>query len=669
MRGSYLRESLIPGPAPRKAVQGLAPRPGDSENLSPLDPIPADLAVTAAMNAAPASREFQAEVQELLDLMIHSLYTHEEIFLRELVSNASDALDKLRHAALTDSGLLPEGEELGIRLEVDADARTLCVVDNGIGMDQEDLVQGLGTIASSGTKRFLRELKERGEEGSPELIGQFGVGFYSGFMVADKMEVETRKAGQEQGWLWSSEAGGTYTLEEREGLERGTRIRLSLREIEEGGADFTQDLKLRELIRRYSDFVEYPIRLGDDVLNSQRPIWTRPKSEISEEEHAEFYRHLTRDFSPPMETIHFKAEGTLEYTALLYIPSQRPFDLFGESGAQGSKLSLYVRRVQVSEECEDLLPPWLRFVRGVVEASDLPLNVSREVLQSNPHVRAIQKRLVKKVLSSLEGLLERDREKYEEFWGSFGPVLKEGICAGANEDDRLAKLGLFRSDAGDGWTTLEAYLARCPQEQEAIYYLLGSDRETLARSAHLEALAARNFEVIFLTDPIDEWLIDALPEFQGKPLRSVQAADLGVEATDDGAGSREEEYAELLTYLGEHYGDDLSEVRLSTRLVDSPGVLTSAAGAPRPHMERLMKELHGQEAPSARILEVNPNHPLLERMCRMHATGTEGQRLRDFADLLRGQVLLAEGSSLPDPARFSKLVSELMLSAGEEKDA
>jgi molecular chaperone HtpG len=617
------------------------------------------------MNAAPESKPFQAEVQELLDLMIHSLYTHEEIFLRELVSNASDALDKLRFAALTDAGLLPEGEELEIRLEVDGGARTLCVVDNGIGMGREDLVQGLGTIANSGTRRLLHELKQRGEEQAPELIGQFGVGFYSGFMVAARIDVETRKAGEDAGWRWSSEADGTYTIEECAGLKRGTRVRLHLKPKGKDGVDFTQAGKLRELVKRYSDFVEYPIKFGDDVLNSMNPIWTRPKSKIGEEEHAEFYRHLTHDFAPPLEVIHFKAEGALEYTALLYIPSQRPFDLFGGASQHTSRLSLYVRRVQVSEECEDLLPPWLRFVRGVVEASDLPLNVSRELLQSNPHVRAIQKRLVKKVLSSLESLLEKQREKYETFWKSFGPVLKEGLCSGADENGRLSKLCLFRSDAQDGWTTLDAYLARCPAEQEAIYYVLGSDREALARTPHLEALRQRHFEVLFLVDPIDEWLIDSLREYQGKPLRSVHATDLGLAEDDEALEAARAEYEGLLTYLREHYGESVSEVRLTGRLSDSPGVLTSESGAPRPHMERMFAELHGQAAARARILEVNPRHPLLERMLQMQRAGGADQRLADYADLLQGQVLLAEGSGLPDPVRFSKLVSELMLSVGD----
>lgn len=618
------------------------------------------------MNAAPEQKPFQAEVQELLDLMIHSLYTHEEIFLRELVSNASDALDKLRHAALTDAALLAEGEELAIRLEIDADARTLSIVDNGIGMSNDDLVSGLGTIASSGTRRFLAELKERGEEKSPELIGQFGVGFYSGFMVASKIEVETRKAGEEEGYRWTSEAQGSYGIEEVADLPRGTRIRLHLNEPKDGGADYTQDALLRQLVNRYSDFVEYPIQLGDDTLNSQKPIWTRPKSEITDEEHAEFYRHLTHDFAPPAKTIHFKAEGTLEYTALLYLPSQRPMDLFGGGQEPKSKVSLYVKRVQVSEECEDLLPSWLRFVRGVVEASDLPLNVSREILQSNPHVRAIQKRLTKKVLSTLEELQEKEPEAYKTFWGSFGPVLKEGLCQRAEDSERLAKLCLFKSDTMATLSTLTEYVARCKEDQEAIYYVLGSDPQALESTPHLEAFEQKGWEVIFLTDPIDEWVIDALPEFDGKPLRSIHDATLELGGDAEALEEKAKEFEGLLTALGEHYGDAISEVRLSQRLTDSPGVLVSEAGGPRPHMERMMKELHGQDAPSTRILEVNPDHPLIQRMQAMQAKGDAGDQLNDWADLLHGQVLLAEGSPLPDAARFSKLVSDLMVSAGDK---
>jgi molecular chaperone HtpG len=613
------------------------------------------------MTAQAESQEFQAEVQQLLDLVIHSLYTHQEIFLRELVSNASDALDKLRFEALTEPALLPEGEELAVALELDAEQGTLSVLDNGIGMDRDDLVRCLGTIASSGTRRFLAELKERGEDATPELIGQFGVGFYASFMVADEVVVETRKAGDEAGWRWRSRADGSYTIEEVAGLARGTRVELHLKD--DGPKDeYLHEHKLRELVRRYSDFVEYPIKLGEDVLNSMKPIWTRPKSEISAEEHVEFYRHLTHDFQEPLETIHFKAEGTLEYTALLYIPKTRPFDLFSERQHR-SRLSLYVRRVQISEECEDLLPPWLRFVRGVVEASDLPLNVSREVMQSNPHVRAIRKRLVKKVTSTLEGMLEKDRETYEGFWESFGSVIKEGICAGENEEGRLGRLCLFRSTAGDAWTSLAEYVERAPAEQEEIYYVTGGTQADLASSPHLEAFKRRGFEVLFLTEPVDEWLIDALSEFDGRPLKSVHAADASLASEEETKSLEEqrERYAPLFERLAEHLGEEVEEVRLTARLAESPGVLVSQAGAPRPHMERMMRELHGGGPPSARILELNAAHPVVERLEAMYAADAEDPKLLDFADLLYGQVLLAEGKTPPDPARFARLLAEVML--------
>ena len=615
------------------------------------------------MTQAPTSQPFQAEVQELLDLMIHSLYTHEEIFLRELVSNASDALDKLRHEALTASELLGEGEELAVSLEVDTEARTLTIADNGIGMNEDDLVRNLGTIASSGTRRFLKELRERGEEQRPELIGQFGVGFYSAFIVAERVVVETRRAGEDAGWRWTSEGSGSFSIEDCPEAARGTRITLHLREPGEGGIDYTQDWQLRELVRRYSDFVEYPIRLGEDTLNSMKPIWTRSKGEISEEDHAEFYRHLTHDFQAPARTIHFKAEGGLEYTALLYVPSQRPLDLMGGGQEPRSRINLYVRRVQVSEECEDLLPPWLRFVRGVVEASDLPLNVSREILQSNPHVRAIQKRLVKKVLSTLEEWLEKDREGYETFWEAFGSVLKEGLCQPNEEKERLARLCLFRSETMAGWSTLAECVERFGEGQEELLYLLGAGAGSLDSSPLLEAFEARGWDVLHLTEPIDEWLVDALPEFEGHKLRSVHDASLDLGTDTEALEARTKELEGLLGALSEHYGDAVESVRLSARLTESPAVLVDEGGAPRPHIERMMREMHGQEAPRRRVLELNPEHPLLERLRARHEAGGV-EALADPADLLLGQVLLAEGAPLPDPARFARLVTGLMV--GEE---
>ncbi|MDP6989500.1 MAG: molecular chaperone HtpG [Planctomycetota bacterium] len=615
------------------------------------------------------TRPFEARVQELLNLMIHSLYTEKEIFLRELVSNASDALDKLRFESLTTSGLLDEGEELAITLEVDVAARTLSVIDNGIGMDRDELIANLGTIASSGTQRFLEEVSSSKGATAPELIGQFGVGFYSSFMVAEEVSVVSRKAGGGEGHRWRSEADGNYTIEPAPGARRGTCVTLLLaeREGEEGESpDFLDEGTLRSLVRSSSDFVEYPIRLGDDVLNSQKPLWARPKDELSEDDHREFYQHLTHDWHPPAQTIHFKAEGAHEFTALLYIPSARPANLFGADAAR-TQLSLYVKRVFITAECEDLLPPWLRFVRGVVEASDLPLNVSRETLQANPQVRQIRKSLTKKVLATLEALRDRDREAYRGVWDAFGSVLKEGLCMGEDPDGKLAGLSLLETSRGEERTTLGEYVERMGEDQEAIWTLLGPDRATLDASPLVEPLRARGWEVLYLTDPVDEWMVDRLTEFDGHPLKSVHAADLDL-GDDEGAeraSAAAEASADLLEALAEHLGDEVSKVRFSTRLVESPAVLVSEAGPPRPHLERALREggMAPDLPPVGRILELHPGHPLIERLCAMHAEAASDPRLFDFADLLHGQALLAEGAPPRDPARFARLVTDLMTSA------
>lgn len=605
------------------------------------------------------SMPFETEVQELLDLMIHSLYSHPEIFLRELISNASDACDKLRFEALTRPELGVDKTQLGIRLETDAEARTLTITDNGIGMSRDELIANLGTIAGSGTRRLMRELKESGADERPELIGQFGVGFYASFMVADEVVVESRRAGDEAGHRWSSKADGRYTIEDAEGLERGTRITLHLKDAGDDDPDFSADYVLRGLVKRYSDFVEYPIRMGDDTLNSMKPVWARPKAEVKSEEYTEFYKHLSHDFHDPLETIHFKAEGSTEYTALLYIPAQRPFDLFREQQPQ-SKLSLYVKRVLITNECKELLPSWLRFVRGVVEAADLPLNVSREILQSNPHMRAIKKRLTKKVVSTLATILKDDRERYAGFWNSFGSVLKEGICLGEDEDGSIAELCLFESSRGPDRTTLAEALERMPENQAAIYTITGPDRATLDASPHVAAYVKRGFEVLYLTDPIDEWMIDRLAEFKDKPLRSVHAVDdeLLSESEKESVKAAAEEHAALLEKLGEHFGERLAEVRFSGRLADAPAMLGTKDGALRPHMDRAFAESQGGAPGAERVLELNPNHPLTARLAELAEQG--GQDFQDRADLLYGQALLAEGSPVPDPARFSKLIVELL---------
>jgi molecular chaperone HtpG len=630
---------------------------------------------------------FQAEVKELLGLMIHSLYSHREIFLRELVSNASDALDKLRFEALTKPELLADGggERLGIRLEVDASTRTLSIRDDGIGMTRDELVNNLGTIASSGTRKFLESLRERGAAGeTPQLIGQFGVGFYSSFMVAETVTVETRRAGETVGWRWTSKGDGEFTLEEANDLPRGTKVSLALKPAGDDDQDFADPAELAALVRRYSDFVAYPIEMaaahfkerGDLVkstapdglevarLNSMRPLWSRPKDEITPREYADFYRHVTHDFSDPLETIHFKAEGGSEYTALVFVPSERPFDLFDPSSKK-AQVSLYVRRVFVMADCEELVPTWLRFVRGVVDSADLPLNVSREILQKNRGLAQIKKHLTKKVLGSLGQMAETRRPDYLRFFRNFGGVLKEGVVGETDEREALAPLLLFQTTHGDEPTTLPEYVARMGANQKAIYLLVGEEREKLARSPHLEAAVAKGFEVLLCVDPIDEWVVERLREFQGKPLVALDRGELDFldEARKSELEGLEREHRTMIEDLEGKLTGSVARVRFGARLTDSPAALVDEPHAVGRHMARFLKET-GREAPERkRALELNPEHPVVRRLIELHRDDPKSPRVTEFTELLHGQALLAEGSPLPDPTKFSKLVAKLMLGA------
>ena len=643
------------------------------------------------MTAQVETRRYEAEVQELLSLVIHSLYTQKDIFLRELISNASDACDKLRIEALSNKDLLGEDEELWIRLEVDENARTLSVIDNGIGMSRDELAENLGTIARSGTRQFLDQLKQAGEGAARELIGQFGVGFYASFMVADEVTVESRRAGSEKGTRWRSTADGQYTLEDIEKGSRGTRVTLHLKpkdEEDEDPQDFLQPWTLRAIVKRYSDFVEYPIYMEvedyeiekdeegkpkegaepkkitrTDTLNSRKPLWSRDKKDIEPEEYAEFYRHVAHDWNEPLETIHLKTDVPVEYTALLYIPAKRPMDFLHRTDAK-SHLALYVRRVLIMADCEDLLPPWLRFVRGVVESGDLPLNVSRQTLQANPVTRKIQKHLTGKVLRGLKDLLEKDRERYQGFFDEFGSVLKEGIYQGEDDDNRISSLCLFRTSKDDGRATLPEYADRMPVSQEAIYYLVGMDADTAASSPHLEAFRVKGYEVLLMTDPVDEWMLQRLTEFRGKPLKSITQGDLDLGDDEEKKASEEKqaEHKDLLEALQKVLDDDVSEVRVSGRLQDSPAVLVSPEGAVSPAMERVMREVQGADLPkSKRILELNAEHPVMRKLEGYFADDPDGEALKDYAFLLYGQALLAEGQPVPEPARFGKLVTRLMV--------
>ena len=624
---------------------------------------------------------FQAETRELLQLVINSLYKHREIFLRELISNASDALDKLRYGALTDSGLYEGDEDLWIRLDADVEARTLTISDSGIGMTRDEVVDNLGTIARSGTKGFIDAAHEAASEGGelPELIGRFGVGFYSAFMAAEEVVVETRKAGTTEGTKWTSQGEGDYTIEEVERAERGTTITLKLREAGEDGQDFSREWVLREIVKRYSDFVSYPIKMdvereeGEDdakkkvikteTLNSQRPLWTRPKDDVTPEEHAEFYKQLSHDWNEPLEVIHTKAEGTTEFTALLYVPRERPYDFFDPT-RHGARLDLYVRRVFVMSDCEHLLPPWMRFLRGVVDASDLPLNVSRETLQENRQVRQIRKHLQRKTLDALGSMLADRREEYLTLWSAFGPALKEGVYGDDEHREEVTKLLLFDGSAGEELSTLAEYVERMADGQEEIYVLPAPDRAAAERSPHLEGVRARGFEVLYLIEPIDEFLLQRLTEFDGKKLRSIDKGGLELEEDDAAKEVREEKQKSLgplLELVRKELSDEVEEVRLSTRLTDSPAVLVSSESALSPQVERMLRE-SGQAIPEQkRVLELNPSHPLIERLRDLSADDKTFGRFGDYCALLHGQALLAEGSPLSDPGRFAKLVTDLMV--------
>jgi len=616
---------------------------------------------------------FQAEVQELLGLMIHSLYTEKDIFLRELISNASDACDKLRIEALTHEGFKGDDEELWIRLEVDKEARTLSVLDNGIGMSREEMADNLGTIARSGTRAFLEQLKDAQKEQAADLIGQFGVGFYSSFMAADEVVVISRRAGEEGGTRWASKADGTYTLEDAPDAERGTRVTLHLKPRPEDGEDadaepdFTDTWTLSSIVKRHSNYVEYPIRLGEETLNSQKPLWSRAAADVTAEEYAEFYHHVAHDMSEPAKVIHVKAEMPVEFTALLYVPKARPMAMLDEPKPT-SRLMLYVKRVLIMPDCADLLPPWLRFVRGVVECPDLPLNVSRQTLQANPIPRRIQKFLVSKVLGALSEMLADERETYEAFFAAHGHTLKEGIYQGADDDQRISKLCLFASSEQDASTTLPEYVERMPEEQEAIWTITGGERSTLAASPHLEAFRAKRQEVLLMSDPVDEWMLQRLTTFDDKPLKAVDHGEVDLEGEEERAvrEAKQESHKDLLDAMRAVLQEDVEAVRFSSRLSESAAVLVSGEGQASPAMERIMRDVQGIDMPvTKRILELNPDHAIIAKLETLHIDVARKEAFEDYTRLLYGQALVAEGSPVPDPTAFARRVTRLMVAAGD----
>ena len=606
--------------------------------------------------------EFQAEVKQLLDLMIHSLYSNREVFLRELVSNASDAMDKLRFEVLTRPEL-DAGGEPAIALEVDREARTLAISDTGIGMSRDEVIRNIGTIAKSGTKEFLSTLAAtKPQDVAPTLIGQFGVGFYSAFMVADRITLVTRRAGEATATRWESTGDGSYTVADAERAHAGTTITLHLKaaDPEHGLPDFTDETVLETVIKRYSDFVAYPIKYGEKTLNSMKAIWDRPKSEVTEDEYKQFYQHISHDWSDPLRTIPIRIEGTFEAHALLYIPSQAPFDLYSPEMKRG--VQLYVKRVFVMDECKDLLPSHLRFVKGVVDAHDLSLNVSREILQKDRQIAVIRKQLTKKVLATLEEMQRDARDQYVKFWDELGPALKEGLANYDVQDkDKLLELVITPSTQKEH-TSLAEYVSRMKEGQEAIYFLVGASKDAVAKSPLLEAFAEKGYEVLLFSDPVDEFWLDRAPAFQGKPLRSISRGDvdLGTKAATDDQRAR---YADLLACLRVHLQEEIKEVRLSQRLASSAACLVSDENDMTPRMQRMLEQM-GQAVPKAkRILEVNPSHPLLAKLQAIFTESNADPRLEQCAKLLLGQAHLAESGTLPDQPAFTQALVDIMLRA------
>ena len=643
---------------------------------------------------------FQAETQKLLGLMIHSLYSNKEVFLRELVSNASDALDRRRFEGVKNPTLQAEGE-LAIELVADRPARTLTISDNGIGMSRDEIVAHLGTIARSGTLEFLKHASEGGGA-APDLIGQFGVGFYASFMVADEVEVVSRRAGETGATRWVSKGAGEYGIEPAEREQAGTTIRLHLKAVdgEAGIADFCDEWVLKQVIRKYSDFVAYPIRLtlieaagGSDAsgaaesaegnagaaaglptrrsleapLNSMKAIWTRPESEVAADDFNAFYKHITHDPRDPMLRVGTKVEGTFEARALLFVPSQAPYDLYHRERLHNG-VQLYVRRVFIMDECRELLPDWLRFVRGVVDAEDLSLNVSREMLQQDRQIQAIRKHLVKKVVERLKKLQQDDREEYEKLWSQFGPVLKEGLLDYAEDRERILDLVLAPSSADETkLVSLAEYVERMPAHQEAIYFIAGPKLDVLRRSPHLEAFKEKGVEVLFFVDPVDEvWLGQGPVDYREKPWKSIGHGEVELGSDDEkekkkeALEQREADLSDLLKTLRSALQDDVKEVRLSGRLKTSAACLVHDEGDISPALEAMLRQA-GQAIPVRKpILELNPEHAVIERLQQRFAADPADARIPDAARLLYGQAVLAGGGQLEDPSGFASLVNKLM---------
>ncbi len=634
------------------------------------------------------THSFKTEVKQFMHLIINSLYSNREIFLRELISNASDAIDRLSFKAQTDAKLLEEGAEFKIKITPDKTARTLTLSDNGIGMTYEEVVENIGTIAKSGTAAFMQAIENAKNQNTlaPELIGQFGVGFYSAFIVADKITIVTKAAGETTATRWESTGDGEYTIEPAEKPSRGTDIILKLKPVEKDEQDFTEEWTLRQVVKKHSDFVNYPVVMDvervetetsddgkpilgpdgkpvkkppviqEETLNSMKAIWAKDKKDVTDEEYKDFYSHISHDWNPPLTWFHWKLEGVTEYNALLYIPSQAPFDLFMPERKHGAQL--YCRRVFIMDDCKELIPSYLRFIKGVVDAPDLNLNISREILQQDALVRNIHKNLIKKILDALDQL---PAEEFEKFYNEFGAVLKEGIHSDWANRDRLAKLARFKTTQSDGkWVSLTEYAARMKPDQNDIYYMTGDSLASIINSPHLEALKEKDFEVLLMTDPVDEFIIQAMPEFEKKKFKSAEKGDLDIDKVDE---TKKAAFSSLFEKIKSLLADQVKEVKPSSHLRDSVSCLSGDTYDASAYMEKLLKAT-GQTVPAVkRILELNVNHPVMEKIQSIFEKNQEDVALKDYSLLLYDLATVSEGGKIENPARFSRQIGELMAKA------
>ena len=612
---------------------------------------------------------FEADVSKLLDIVAHSLYSEREVFLRELISNASDACDKLRYAAITKPALIEGDSDFKITIALDKKAGTLSVADNGIGMNRKELIENLGTLARSGTAAFVGQLSGEAAKDS-SLIGQFGVGFYSAFMVADKVEVVTRHAGEKKAWRWTSDGAGEFTVEEAgkdDAPARGARITVHLKKDQK---EFAEPMRVQTIVRRYSDHIGVPVVLLDgdkeDTLNEASALWTLPKAKVKEEQYKEFYHHVGHTFDEPWLTLHWKAEGRLEYAALLFVPSSKPFDLFEPQ--RKNQVRLYVARVFITDECDELLPRWLRFLRGVVDSEDLPLNISREMLQHNPVLAKIRSGLVKRVLSELKKKAEKTPEDYALFWENFGGVLKEGLYEDVGHREDLLGLTRFKTTNGEGLTSLAEYVGRMKKDQEAIYTIAGDGDEQLRASPQLEGFVSRGLEVLLMTDPVDEFWAQSVTEFDGKPFKSITrgSADLDKfkpkkdKKEADAEPADDTEIDTLVAVLKIALKDAVKDVRRTQRLNESAVCLVADETDMDMHLERLLKQHKQIETASTRILEINPGHGVIKALAKKAGKKNAAAQLDDAARILLDQARIMEGEPIPDPAGFARRLSGLM---------